>query len=180
MKFKLEESDSSVSLKDRLEAAINSITPEKASDFFGVTYNFDKAAFILPNGKCLDFSDGEPTRSRPHPDICLASAVCRKFQMSTTMAELGPSAVIRFIMNGSIMVIGNRSEHEGEYNESSLSLPTTVTDKQWKTIEDFLNYITTNEFRWWVCKEGKDQMHTYAKPYDVEKIISDIKEYLNE
>lgn len=51
----------------RLERVDNPI--ERAIDIFGITEDKNLGSYILPDGRMLDFSGGDPTKSHLHGDI---------------------------------------------------------------------------------------------------------------
>lgn len=88
---------------------------DDAMQTFGTTYNWSKAGFVLTNGRMLDFSGGQRTRTRDHREI---SAVIN----THSAANLTPyQAMVLFINYGNIRT------HE---NGFEVSCPPTPAQKE--------------------------------------------------
>ena len=74
----------------------------KAKKHFGLTMNYDVAGYLLPDGTCLDFSDGQPIRCFDHRSIheAISDSLPETYKPAYPMIQFMNYGCIRLMKNG--------------------------------------------------------------------------------
>lgn len=78
----------------------------RAKEYYGITYRYDLAGYILPDGSCLDFSDGQPMRTMDHREIkeILESSLPENYNYNDPMVLFMNYGCIRLMNNGLALI----------------------------------------------------------------------------
>ena len=141
----------------------------KASRYFGLTNDPNFAAYILPNGKMLDFSGRKQgnryatSRGLDHRNIVSALD-----DFKHPAAGGGTDGMVEFMKLGPIRIDGN---------SGLIDMYTKPTPKQRNAIQAFVNKMSSDDLRLELQGKGERVNREYEKPFRIYEILKTIDSY---
>ena len=137
-----------------------------AKERFGVTEDFKKAGYILPDGKMLNFAQSERTRDTDH------RAIREVFGPAET--KTGTEALNEFLLDGNVRVM---AEGPG----IDLSADTEPTAQQMEQIRKMVDELSGERGQFILDISTADGRVAASKAYsgsvDADKVVREIREY---
>lgn len=139
---------------------------QKAIDEFGTTYDYRKAAYILDDGRYLDFSGGQQTRMEDHRYIS---------QIYDESFDSMSDYLTNFMNEGNIRVM----PETGAIDISSAVEPTNA---QYKKINDFLDHYWKEWHNLDITDANGNTVASVEYPprTSARKVINDIKQFFKD